>query len=217
MFEVIIGGKTQNELKRKQKKEFKNKLYFKAFARKVVSKNYNDLLSAVFYGVKYINTFELSKDMTYLQTRNFFEFIIMIKNIMNYITISDLINLFPPIKTYDGKKYECKDYFSTMEYLNRLDLNGILGEEIDEFLNNYYNNDIINMQVKSFLVVDRLRYFRGEPGMLETFAEMFDVDTYSINFEDNYIVNNRTMEVSKIHPALPRYLKIVRKEDCCEK
>ena len=210
MFTIINGNKDESERKRKELKVKKRDLYIKNFAKKIVSDSYSDLLSAIFCGVKYINNYELNPKMTYKEYRFLFDFICMLKQNMRYIIVDDLITLFPIIKQYDGKKFECKDYYSTLEYLETIDREWYLEEGLDDFLWHYYNQDLMNLSIKELLILDRLRKFDGQKGLMEEWTDMLGVDTYIINEKEGYIYNKRTQKTEPFKKAVPRYLKLVK-------
>ena len=50
------------------------------------------------------------------------------------ITPRELLSVFPPTKTYDGERYQCKDYFTTMQAVHKHGLDVPLGDRTFEFL-----------------------------------------------------------------------------------
>ena len=98
MFTVINGKKDETIKKRKELRNKKRDIYFRCFAKNVVAQDYNKLLSAIFCGVRYVNFYDLTPEVTYKELKDLFNFIVMLKNIMRYITVNDLISLFPIIK-----------------------------------------------------------------------------------------------------------------------
>lgn len=210
MFTVINGKKEETLEKIKKEKLKKQNIYFKAFARKIVSEKYENTLLAIVYGIKYVNIYELNTNLEYLDFKRLFDTICLIKSLMKSVYIKDLINYFPIIKEYDGKRYECKDYFSTMDYLKTIDINDYMEDNLDDFLWNYYNHDLMNFSIKELLVLDRLRKLDGQDGLMEGFADMMGVDTYTINKEEGYIYNRRTGKTSPIKKSIPRGFKIIK-------
>ena len=210
MFTVIKGKKEETQKKIKEEKLKKQNIYFKAFARKIVSEKYEDTLLAIVYGIKYVNIFNLNTDLKYLDFKRLFDTICLIKSLIRTVYIKDLITYFPIIKEYNGKKYECKDYFSTKEYLSTIDINSCMGEELDNFLWNYYNHDLMNFSIKELLVLDRLRKMDGMDGIMEGFANMMGVDTYTINKKEGYIYNRRTGKTKPLKKPIPRGFKSIQ-------
>lgn len=210
MFTVINGKKDETIKKRKELRNKKRDIYFRCFAKNVVAQDYNKLLSAIFCGVRYVNFYDLTPEVTYKELKDLFNFIVMLKNIMRYITVNDLISLFPIIKEYNGEKFECKDYFSTKKYLETLNLENCLLENIDDFLWNYYNQDLMNLSIKELLILDKLRKYEGEKGLMEEWTDMMGVPSYIINEKQGYIYNRQTKKTEPYRKAYPKYLKIIR-------
>lgn len=131
-----------------------------------------DKQKTLFYGVKYLiksNPDDKSAGLTgvlvLLEDFNF------IKSLMSTLKYKEFINIFPIEKEYDGRKWECKDYYTTIEYLEDKNLDDIIGDDIDEFLNYYWNNDILHFNVKQFMTFDRIQKYNGKVGLLETFIK----------------------------------------------
>lgn len=212
--EVINGKLNEKQNKLLDKKKFLSNKYYDLYNEYLYEQ---DIKKAAFYGVKYISHLRVDTE-TSLQ-----EFLLAdismqdIMYLLEQLTLNDLINMFPIIKEYDGKKYECKDYFSTMDYLKDKDMTIPLGEEIYSFLFEYYNNDIINFAVKQMLIIDKIRKLQNKQGLLEEFIQMADtkheIHTYTLHKEEGYIYDNvtgKTMKIEKPKKKIPKYLKVVK-------
>ena len=92
----------------------------------------DELMKVALCGVKYINyaididAINHRLDSTY-QTpfevkQNSFNLIDAIFGIIGRIKLKNLIKIFPIDKTYDGDKWDCKDYFFTMNVLKEMRL-----------------------------------------------------------------------------------------------
>jgi hypothetical protein len=133
------------------------------------------------------------------------------------MTVNELVNMFPILKEYDGEKYECKDYFSTIQFLETLDWNKPIGQEIHEFLSSYYNNDIINFCVKELLLMDKINKREGRKGIMEQFLEMADpqgkIDVITVHKDEGYIYHKNTGKTEKIRKPRkrkPSYMSVVK-------
>lgn len=222
-FEVIDGKlNSQLELKkiiREKRMEKWKSLYFE------YKYGYNDNadnLKAVYYGVKYYSKLDIdSLDICDLLR-------IMceqqdIKTIISQLTLNDLMKLFPIIKDYDGRKYECKDYYSTMEYIQTKNIYQKIGiDGVDDFFWNYYNSDIMNFSVKELIVSDRMRRLMGKKSIMESFIEDMglqdEIHTYTYNKIDNVMIDNVTGESIQLSerkniPKEAKYFKIVENND----
>jgi hypothetical protein len=58
---------------------------------------------------------------------------------LKYRTPREIIRLFPPTKEYDGARLGCKDYFTTMETVQKRGLDRQLGHRVKKFLWDYLN------------------------------------------------------------------------------
>ena len=87
------------------------------------------------------------------------------------LTPLQLVTTFPPEKIYDGKRWQCKDYYSTMEAVNVLRQNEPIGEAIFNLLCDYQNEDIRTLMVKLMCVTSAM--YRAQTGkdMLVEFFE----------------------------------------------
>ena len=84
---------------------------------------------------------------------------------MCYLTPQELINAFPvPISDYDVKT-QIKDCYSTMAKMRKLNVQKPIGAEIEEFLLDFRNVDIMRFQQQFVRVLDDVTRRTGEWGM----------------------------------------------------
>ena len=134
---------------------------------------------------------------------------------MATLTPKEFIQIFPITKTYNGEKYQAKDYFSTMKEIQKYDPDSMIGDKIEEFLMEYWNMDIIDFQVCKISCMSALRRFMGQSGIMEEWAEKEGIPTYTPYDEEKILVNNSTGEVIKVKKPKsrkPKYLKVVGDE-----
>jgi hypothetical protein len=147
-----------------------------------------------------------------------FDTISIFKNILSLLTPTELLQTFPVTKRYDGKKYQCKDYFSTMEVFKELDMDKPFKEQgIDmlEILFNYQNRWLDDIVVHSMLVIDKIRIANGEDDLLTGFFKSQGkeppetIRVYKDAKGKSYAIdsNGKAMPLRK---AKPRYLKVVK-------
>lgn len=199
--------------KARRLKRIRNKkmlAYKRSYDAKKLSSSYQDILYAVINGVKFINMFELSPKMERDELLDFLNEIYYIEGLIKKVKLKDMMNLFPVIKDYDGYKIESKDYWSSKEFTDTMDPNWAIGHNIDNFLSEYYNLNIINFAIKMFLVADRIRKLEGKMGLMEEFASIFDIPTYSFDEDKKLMRNNATGQITNYKPALNTKLKIVK-------
>ena len=162
-------------------------------------------MKVVFYGVKSINR-GLFKE----EPSNRFDAICLIHDAMKELTPREFMTVFNLNKVYDGNRYECKDYFTSMKYINTLDLDKPLGDGIEDFLWEYTNHDINSFSVKRFTTVDNLREMNGQKSMLDEFFKEHGLSTYK-KFKDQngkeFLLDSITGKTHKI--LKKRHLKII--------
>jgi len=213
---VLKGGLEDNQKKLKEKQKKYNQKYYDLYLDYQYGFDHKiDIKKAIYYGVKYISRARID-DLDYQQLLKLHCEALDISGLIKSVTFNDMIQMFPIIKEYNGKKYECKDYFSTMEYLNNINTNNLIKDEFDDFLWNYFNNDLMNFSVKTYLIVDRLLKFNGQQGLLEGFLDTIDpngkIKTFTYNKEGNYMYDKQT---GRTHKAIKRkkrnrFIKIVK-------
>lgn len=159
----------------------KDIIYLDAFIKTI--KNYNDnpseedknmyLKRAAYYGVKFINTKEKPTNPTIEKTKDDFQFSSVVKSLLGLLTPKELINIFPVDKVYDGHKWQSKDYFYTMDYINdNLKLDDPIGEDnILKLLWEYTNTDLMVFNVKIMGYMSDLRQLDGYPSISEEWAD----------------------------------------------
>lgn len=206
--------------KPKPKPDYKS-LYENAFYRKIdefkEKQDWQLSNQIVFYGVKYLNLIREDCN-TREKLEAWLRFSGIIKSMMGLITPTELIQIFPITKDFDGSRWECKDYFYTMEKLREHGLDEPIGEAIEELLWDYMNPHTRNFTVNILSIVDDLRRLDGEKGMFEEFAEQNGITMYR-KYKDQkgreYMVNGDTGETCRITKKKPRYLRAVK--GCHEK
>lgn len=129
------------------------------------------------------------------------------------MTPRQVIQLFPIEKIYDGKRWQVKDYFSTMEAVNEIGMDNVIGEEKTPlFLMDYQNPDINEFMVMFMMTVSRMRVLQGGKEPVEEFFEEHGVATYSYYEDEGILVNRQSGEASKVQkpkPRIPKYMKII--------
>lgn len=218
---TLINCNKNNKINKKLEQKKKKALIYKKLFEEYLYEDYlqtkQHKIKTIFHGVKYIILFPLDTETTYKEFLLMYNTIQDIICLMKDLSLKDLINMFPIIKEYDGEKWEAKDYYSTMEYLQDKNLEEPIGEEIYNFFFNYYNNDIINFSVKHMLLIDRINKAECKPSLMEQFLEIADpegkIHTYTYHKKEGYMYDNytgKTFKVSKPKRKIPKYLKILK-------
>lgn len=155
-------------------------LYLKAFNEKVICSLKEDVIDdnfkqVIFYGVKVVNGIQEAK--TYDDELAIFQIISVLKDLIKQLTPNEFMNIFPVEKDFKGYKYEMKDYYSSMEYVNTLDLNKPIGDNTLMLLAEYMNKDIHRFFVKSVISLSDLRQHEGHIDMFEEFMASQGMET----------------------------------------
>lgn len=130
--------------------------------------------------------------------------------ICGHLKLKNFVTTFPIKKDFDGDKWECKDYFSTVEVLSEMDWNKSIGrEELSELLWDYQNDDLRHAYVEYTNFMSDIYKSQTGKGLMEIFCEDNGISTYSINEETGIIKNNQTGEINKMN-KLPSYLQVVK-------
>jgi len=94
------------------------------------------------------------------------------------LTPRQLVTTFPPEKRYDGHRFQCKDYFFTMEAVNSLPLDEPIGEAIHDLLWDYDNGDTKILYVSALTCADNMRKAETGKSFMEEWLEEKGVNAY---------------------------------------
>ena len=114
----------------------------------------------------------------------------------NFVTPKEIMECFPITKDYNGEKYECKDFFNVSKEIEKYPINEMLGDNLIEFLWDYYNSTLCCFLASHLTSFDYALMKENKQGLLETTFEFLGVqiDKYVINERKNVIINTRTKE-----------------------
>lgn len=208
-----------NNLRPKRRLKHKHAYYLKAFIKVLKECSENTEMKGikpyierlVFYGVKTIIT--QPEPTTKEEAQINFESIEIIKSFMSSLTLQQFMNIFPISKIYDGHKYEIKDYYSTLEAIEELELkpNEPIGEKIDELLWDYMNDEINDFEVESLTTLSKLRRFEGHLNLFEEFMAANGLETQN-TFKNSkgqafYIRNGKPVKIKMLNKS---HLQVVK-------
>lgn len=170
-------------------------------------------LQLVFYGVKLVNATD-KRNQSPEGAANVFALISSINGYAEEITPRELMQVFPVSKVYDGEKWETKDYFYTMDVLQKHGLDKPMGEDAMEILFDYTNIHITMFAVATMSAISAMRRYNGEKGLLEEFAEQqgMKLQTYTMSKDNkgrNWLTDNDTGERQRVKVKRPRYLRAI--------
>lgn len=190
-------------------------IYEKAFSR-VIKARQNDkhdrqlIIRNIFYGVKLINT--LPKAASYDEAVSNFNFASAIKQIMGLVTPKEFMNIFPIDKDFKGYKYEMKDYFYTIDYINTLDQDKPIGDKVLEMTWEYQNMEIMHFTIAIMGFMSDIRRFEGKRSIMEEWADMNGVKTYTKHTDTQgkeFLFDKETGKTMKVNKPRPKHLKVV--------
>lgn len=151
----------------------------------------------------------IDKPKTLKQNQYRFQLIDSIFGVLGCLTLRNFVNTFPIDKTYDGAKWECKDYFSTMEVLSKMDWDKPIGrDELSELLWDYDNEDLRNAYVEFTTAMSAIFRAQTGKGIAEKFCEDHGIGTYTEDRETGIMKNNQTGDIMK--PKKVSHLRIVK-------
>lgn len=146
---------------------------------------------------------------TLKQNQYRFQVIDSIFGVLGCLTLQNFVNTFPIDKTYDGAKWECKDYFYTMDVLSKMDWDKpIGGDELSELLWDYENTDLRHAYVEFTTAMSAIYRAQTGKGIAEKFFEDHGVPVHTMDKETGIMKNNRTGDIMK--PKKVSHLQIVK-------
>lgn len=195
----------------------KSGLYLKAFMG--IAKEYDNpertrqqLKQIVYYGVMSI-TYNNHKATTYKQAETGFTLVSTMEALIGQLTPEEFINTFPVAKEYRGHKYGMKDYFSTMNYINKLEPGKPIGDNALDLIWNFSNRDICIFSVQGMEYLSALRQHKGEPSLAQEWANMNGIETHTISTDhkgNRFIIKNgKTIKLVK-RKERARHLKLIK-------
>jgi len=116
-------------------------IHFRGFM--IVLKRFNkeasdrkpDIYKAIYHGVSFGAV--LDEKQTALNPEELFAFFESVNTLIGILTPIELTGIFPIDKIYDGAKWQLKDYFSTMDALNKYGMDKPIGENYMQVLWTY--------------------------------------------------------------------------------
>lgn len=179
-----------------------------------------DLMKIALSGIKFICSLRLvRRENDILKTgykrsleesQAMFQLIEAVFSICGYLTLRNFVTTFPIEKDFDGAKWECKDYFYTMEVLKDMDGDKPIGRDnISNLLWDYQNHELRHAYVEYTSAMSDIYRSQTGKGIAETWLEDMGVGTYTINDDLGIIRDNQTGEIKKLSKK-PSHLQIVK-------
>lgn len=137
-----------------------------------------------------------------------FQLIDAIFTVCGCLTLRNFVNTFPIDKDYDGAKWECKDYFYTMEVLSKMDWDKPIGrDELSELLWDYENNDLRHAYIEFTTAMSAIYRAKTGKGIAETWCDNMGIPTYTEDRETGIMKDNQTGDIMK--PKKVSHIQIV--------
>lgn len=179
----------------------------------------DELAKIGFAGIKYICSMRdvtrenrklgINEDRTLSEEQLKFTVIDSIFTILGCLTLRKFVTTFPIEKDYSGEKWQCKDYFSTMEVLSKMDWDKPIGrDELSELLWDYDNENLRDAYVEFTTAMSAIYRSQTGKGLAEQFCEDHGIGTYTVDKETGIIKNNQTGDIMK--PKKASHLHIVK-------
>lgn len=178
-----------------------------------------DIMKIAFSGIKYIcswrnvrrenNRHGIEYQQTLEEAQATFQLIDAIFTVCGCLTLRNFVITFPIDKTYDGDKWECKDYFYTMDVLSKMDWDKPIGrDELSELLWDYENADLRHAYVEFTTAMSAIYRAQTGKGIAETWCDNMGIPTYTIDKETGIMMDNQTGDI--INPKKVSHLQIVK-------
>ena len=179
----------------------------------------DELAKIGFAGIKYICSMReitrenrklgIDESRTLAEEQLRFTVIDSIFTILGCLTLRNFVTTFPIDKTYDGAKWECKDYFSTMDVLSKMDWDKPIGrDELSELLWDYDNEELRHAYIEFTTAMSAIYRAQTGKGIMEKFLEDRGVPTYTMDKETGVMKNNGTGDIMK--PKKVSHIQIVK-------
>jgi hypothetical protein len=154
--------------------------------RELKESNRDEFMQCLYLGIKMITHLKTNPEMS--------EQLLYVCGVFNgmigLLTPREFMNIFPVSKTYDGKKYEIKDYFYTMEMINKHGIDNEIGvDNVLEFLFDYVNPTIDLYAVTIMGAIDDAYVRKGGQSVFD----FLGLSTRHI--ENGMVVNDETGEI----------------------
>lgn len=168
----------------------------------------DELAKIGFAGIKYVCSMRdvarenmklgIDKGRTLAEEQVRFIVIDSIFTVLSCLTLRNFVTIFPIDKTYDGDKWEEKDYYYTTQVLSEMDWDKPIGrDELSELLWDYMNADLRHAYMEYTSAMSAMFKAQTGKGIMEKFFEDRGVPTYTMDKETGIMKNNQTGDIVK--------------------
>lgn len=160
-------------------------------------------------GVKYIcsqrevgqenKKLKIDEPKTLAENQAIFQLIDTVFNVLGNLTLRTFVTTFPIKKDYDGDKWECKDYFYTMDVLSKMDWDKPIGRDtMSELLWDYENDDLRHMYVEYMCAMSAIYRSQTSKGIAEQWCDDMGIPTYTTHDDIGISINNQTGQIIRL-------------------
>ena len=192
----MCGGEQKMRRKDKSKHSFYVKMYEAARGKN----DKGNFIKALFNGVMAVNTLPYENTYTKEQIDKGLPLIDEVYELLQKATPRQIMQVFPIHKEYDGEKWGTKDYFYTKEYLKKMPLDKPIGDNVHDFLCEYYNWNV--------MMIDNIRYtyhsqqeLLKEEEKIKQFRKRLEQKSQEIN-EINNLIDKAIDNITKLHKEI---------------
>lgn len=179
--------------------------------------NIQDLKSIFFHYVKCIALSDRQLSSTLDELMQMFESFTLMVETAGKLTPRDIQEMFPIEKSYDGEKYQIKDYFTTKEMIDEMPEGKPIAFSKDpmSFLMDYMNPDIHTFVIELLCLTSKIRKSQGQKGLAEEYFEDMGVTPYYLQKDAHgkeYLYDpkeGKTFPVSKPKARRPKWIRVV--------
>lgn len=130
------------------------------------------LKKAAYAAVQFINLSCEDDDYMAEKTKKVYDWVQMALQYLGALTLENLVQIFPITKDYDGERWYCKDYFSTMADLQKYDWKKPIGaDNVYKFLWDYHNDDLGEFTVHYTSIISAMYREQTGKSMVEQFLD----------------------------------------------
>jgi hypothetical protein len=199
-------------------------IYLNAFIRKVAK--WKEMLEEnpgtvckeihkqiLFYGIRYYNHQYTSKERIEGALWREIQLADFLLAEIGDLTPTELITIFPIEKTFDGSRWQIKDYFFTMDCLRKIGMDTKIGDNAQELIWDYENKDVRMFTLNRIHVYSDAMKLQTGQSVGEAWAETMGLAVNTMCLDKvtgrQYMMDKdeKTIPIKK---KTPRYLKLHR-------
>lgn len=178
----------------------------------------------VFYYVKQIKSLQMAVEEPDFFSDDFETGTLVVKTMHSMIktleraiqrlTLRDILSFFPIGKEYNGKRWQCKDYYTAMELVNDIGMDTPLSERPDvniiSLFSDLNNPHLLNFVVTYLCIVDASRRKMGKVSLIEEFTGTKPMVLRKDAKGKEVMVDPKTNKSYRVSKKRPSYLKTVK-------